>query len=223
LEHAKSLPDELTARYRTWRGETYAAQKDKYTHLVTHGQSPSAMVISCCDSRVQATTIFGADLGEFFIHRNIANLVPPFQPSTDNHGTAAALEYAVLVLQVKWLIVLGHAQCGGVQGFLDMHYGKAPQLENETHFIGKWISLLQPAFARLQEKDKDNAPPPDDPIMPAALEREGVIMSLENLLTFPFVQTAVTAGRLQLCGLWHDIGTGTLYYYDAQKGQFVEV
>lgn len=216
MEHAKPLPDALTARYRTWRGETYAAQKDKYTQLATHGQSPSTMVISCCDSRVQASSIFGADIGEFFIHRNIANLVPPYQPSSDNHGTSAALEYAVLVLQVKWLIVLGHAQCGGVQGFLDMHYGNAPQLAGKTHFIGKWINLLQPAFTRLQEKDSE-------PPAPAALEREGVIMSLENLLTFPFIQDAVTGGQLQLCGLWHDIGTGTLHYYDAQKGQFVEV
>ena len=220
MKHAKPLPDALTARYRTWRGDDYTAQKDKYTKLATRGQSPSTMVISCCDSRVQATSIFGADIGEFFIHRNIANLVPPYQPSTDNHGTSAALEYAVLVLQVKWLIVLGHTQCGGVQGFLDMYHGKAPQLAGETHFIGKWINLLQPAFVRLQEKTDR---PSDDPLMPAALEREGVIMSLENLLTFPFISEAVAAGRLQLCGLWHDIGTGTLHYYDAQKGQFAKV
>lgn len=220
MKHAKPLPDALTARYRTWRGDSYAAQKDKYAQLATHGQSPSTMVISCCDSRVQASSIFGSDIGEFFIHRNIANLVPPYQPSSDNHGTSAALEYAVLVLQVKWLIVLGHSQCGGVQGFLDIHYGKAPQLAGKTHFIGKWISLLQPAFARLQEKDNN---PSNDALAPAALERAGVIMSLENLQTFPFIQDAVTAGRLQLCGLWHDIGTGTLHYYDAQKGQFAEV
>jgi carbonic anhydrase len=170
------------------------------------------MVISCCDSRVHVTSLFGAAEGEFFIHRNIANLVPPYNPDGDHHGTSAAIEYAVTTLRVAHLIVLGHSQCGGVAGCHAMCTGQAPELEDKTCFVGAWLNLLRPGFERV----KTTAEPE---IIPA-LERESVVISLENLLTFPFVSTAVEAGDMSLHGLWQDIGEGSLWQYAPESRSF---
>ncbi|MGR3292183.1 MAG: carbonic anhydrase [Paracoccaceae bacterium] len=172
------------------------------------------MVISCCDSRVHVTSIFGADQGEFFIHRNIANLVPPFLPDGDHHGTSAAVEYAVTVLKVTHIIVVGHSNCGGVNSFHDMRTGNAPALTEGTSFIGQWMELLQPGFDRVS----DIADPTEQR---SALERQAVLVSLENLMTFPFVRQSVADEDLTLHGLWTDIGEGGLEQYDTALGKFV--
>ena len=99
------------------------------------------MIISCCDSRINVTSIFGADQGEFFIHRNIANLVPPYEPDGEPHGTSATIEYAVTALKVAHVIVMGHSSCGGVRGFYDMTMGTAPDLRAKTSFVGRWMDL----------------------------------------------------------------------------------
>ena len=136
MHRIKPLPTFLLQRYQGWKATTYAENSAWYRRLATEGQRPRAMVISCCDSRVHVTSIFGADQGEFFIHRNIANLVPPFEPDGDHHGTSAAVEYAVNVLHVAHIVVLGHSRCGGVQGCIDMCEGRAPELEEKT--MGGW-------------------------------------------------------------------------------------
>ena len=174
------------------------------------------MVISCCDSRVHVTSIFGADQGEFFIHRNIANLVPPFAPDGDHHGTSAAVEYAVTALKVSHLIVLGHSQCGGVQGCIDMCKGNAPQLEEKTSFVGRWMDILKPKFEGVADIE--------DPVEQARqFERQAVVASMENLMTFPFIEASVRAGQLSLHGLWTDIGEGGLECYDPKTGTFAPV
>ena len=114
--NAKPLPHYLVSRYNGWRATTFAENRAWYNRLAEDGQRPRAMIISCCDSRVHVTSIFGADTGEFFIHRNIANLVPPYTPDGQQHGTSAAVEYAVKALKVAHLIVMGHTKCGGVAG-----------------------------------------------------------------------------------------------------------
>ena len=114
MDKAKALPSYLLQRYQGWKATGYAENQTWYRRLAAEGQRPRAMVISCCDSRVHVTSIFGADQGEFFIHRNIANLVPPYEPDGKQHGTSAAVEYAVNALKVAHLIVLGHSSCGGV-------------------------------------------------------------------------------------------------------------
>ena len=173
------------------------------------------MVISCCDSRVHVTSIFGADSGEFFIHRNIANLVPPYNPDGDHHGTSAAVEYAVTTLKVAHVIVLGHSQCGGVAGCEAMCMGHAPELEDKTSFVGTWLNLLRPGFERVRElPDEDRT---------TALEKEAVLVSLENLATFPFVKKALDDDMLTLHGLWNNIGDGTLDAYDPASKKFVAV
>ncbi|MDW3180667.1 MULTISPECIES: carbonic anhydrase [unclassified Roseobacter] len=213
MDHAKPLPNYLVQRYHGWKATGYSENKAWYRHLATEGQHPRAMVISCCDSRVNAISIFGADQGEFFIHRNIANLVPPYRPDGDYHGTSAAVEYAVDVLHVAHLIVLGHSNCGGVKGCIEMCRGNAPDLEEETSFVGRWMDILRPKYDLVAD-EKDAA------VQAQQLEKQAVLASLENLLTFPFVSEKVTGGGLTLHGLWTDIGEGGLEYFDAGRQAF---
>ncbi len=114
-------PKFLIDRYQKWKSNEYLRDEMHLRKLASYGQSPSTMVISCCDSRIHATSIFGADEGEFFIHRNIANLVPPYSPDDQNHGTSAAIEYSIKELKVKHLIILGHLDCGGIKNGHHMH------------------------------------------------------------------------------------------------------
>jgi len=215
MKNARPLPAYLIQRYQGWKATSYADNHVWYRRLAEEGQRPRAMVISCCDSRVHVTSIFGADQGEFFIHRNIANLVPPYKPDGDHHGTSAAVEFAVTSLKVAHLIVLGHSNCGGVQGFHDMCTGAAPELTEKTSFVGRWMDILRPGFERLGGLGTD--------IHPHALEKEAVVVSLDNLMTFPFVRDAVLSGDLTLHGLWTDIGEGGLEYFDAEAGNFQPV
>ncbi len=213
---AKPLPSYLTKRYLGWKATTYAENKTWYKRLATEGQRPRAMVISCCDSRVHVTSIFGADQGEFFIHRNIANLVPPYEPDGDHHGTSAAVEYAVTALKVAHIVVLGHSNCGGVQGCADMCSGKAPELMEKSSFIGRWMDILRPGYDRVSDIA-------DAGERTRALEKQAVLVSLENLMSFPFVKDAVEGDQLTLHGLWNDIAEGGLEAYDPASGRFLAV
>ncbi|WP_428927043.1 carbonic anhydrase [Marinibacterium sp. SX1] len=216
MRHARPLPTYLLQRYHGWKATSYAENRSWYRRLADEGQRPRAMVISCCDSRVHVTSIFGADSGEFFIHRNIANLVPPYEPDGDHHGTSAAVEYAVTVLKVSHLLVLGHSQCGGVKGCLDMCKGHAPELEVKESFVGRWMDILKPKFDKVSDLS--------DPVaQERALEKEAVLTSLDNLMSFPFVEERVRSGELGLHGLWTDIGEGGLQVYDPARGEFLAV
>ena len=215
MNPARPLPHYLVARFQGGRATTYQDNKAWYRRLAESGQHPRAMVISCCDSRVHVTSIFGADEGEFFIHRNIANLVPPYTPDGERHGTSAAVEYAVTSLGVAHIVVLGHSNCGGVKGCHDMCRGHAPQLEEKTSFVGRWMDILKPGFERVAHL-------PDDAIL-RALEKEAVIVSLENLMTFPFVAAAVERETLTLHGLWNNTGEGLLEQYEPARGGFFAV
>ncbi|AXI40904.1 carbonic anhydrase [Sulfitobacter sp. SK011] len=216
MNKAKPLPAYLLQRYHGWKATGYADNQSWYRRLAAEGQRPRAMVISCCDSRVHVTSIFGADQGEFFIHRNIANLVPPYQPDGDHHGTSAAVEYAVRVLKVAHLIVLGHSNCGGVQGCIDMCQGKAPELEAKDSFVGRWMDILRPKYEVVADiKDAND--------QLRQLEKHAVMISLENLMTFPWINELVQAGDLSLHGLWTDIGEGGLEYYSPETKMFQSV
>lgn len=216
MQFAKPLPKYLLQRYQGWKATSYSENRAWYRRLATEGQRPRAMVISCCDSRVHVTSIFGADQGEFFIHRNIANLVPPYEPDGDHHGTSAAVEYAVNHLKVAHLIILGHSSCGGVQGCIDMCEGRAPELEEKTSFIGRWMDILRSRYDYVADIDdaQDKA---------RAFEKMATLTSLDNLMTFPFVAEAVEGGQLSLHGLWTDIGEGGLEYFDANAKLFKPV
>ena len=210
MEHARPLPSYLVQRFHGWRATAYQENKAWYRRLAASGQHPRAMVISCCDSRVHVTSIFGADEGEFFIHRNVANLVPPYNPDGERHGTSAAVEYAVTSLGVAHIVVLGQSNCGGVTGCHDMCSGAAPQLEEKTSFVGRWMDILRPGYDRVAGLAPELQVP--------ALEKQAVLVSLENLMTFPFVASAVADDRLTLHGLWNNTGEGALEHYDPARG-----
>lgn len=215
MQLARPLPHYLVQRYHGWKATTFTENRNWFRRLAEDGQRPRAMVITCCDSRVHATAIFGAESGEFFIHRNIANLVPPYAPDGEQHGTSAAIEYAVNALKVAHLVVMGHTKCGGVQGCHAMCSGHAPELEEKTSFVGRWMDILRPGYDRVVDFPLEDQIP--------ELERQAVLVSLENLMTFPFIRDKVEAEELALHGVMHDIAAGGLEQYDSAAGVFVPV
>lgn len=203
---------ELVDGYRRFLTNRYPAEAALYSALAEAGQSPKTMIIACCDSRVDPAAIFSAGPGQLFIVRNVANLVPPFEPLGDFHSTSAALEYAVTGLDVENIVVMGHASCGGVRAYLDGAY----EAENTRGFIHRWMSLLRAARAEAL-KDKAGAPIEDQQ---RALEHAAVRHSLENLETFPFIKERLDEGRLRLRGAYFGIATGKLLALDPDTGEF---
>jgi carbonic anhydrase len=183
--------------YQRFRAQHWPAQRRAYEALATHGQSPRALVVACIDSRVDPAMIFDTAPGELLTVRNVANLVPPYAPDAAYHGTSAALEFGVRVLEVPHLMVLGHGLCGGVRALLD----GAP--DNAHEFVAPWMSLAWPARIRaLQCRAAEERQ--------RCCEHEVIKISLANLMTFPWVAERVAAGRLALHGAWFDIFTGAL-------------
>ena len=145
-----SFPQHLLEGYRTFTSQRLPTEQSRYRELSERGQSPEVMVIGCCNSRVSPEVIFDAGPGELFVVRNIANLVPVYQPDGDAHGVSAALEYAVSVLRVKHIVVLGHAQCGGIRAFIDKIEPLSP-----GDFIGKWMAMFIKPGERVEQRDHE--------------------------------------------------------------------
>lgn len=203
--------DELIEGYRRFRAETWARERDRFEALAERGQSPKVLVVACSDSRVDPQMVFSAAPGELFVVRNVANLVPPYQPDAAYHGTSAALEFGVRVLQVRHVVVLGHALCGGVRALLD---GMPPGTED---FVAGWMGIAREARARVLRCEHAS-----DEARQEAGEREMVRLSLENLMTFPWVREAVEAGRLRLHGGHFGIRSGRLWAL-GPSGEFAPV
>ncbi len=212
----KPLPHFLKKRYNNWKATTYIENKKLYEKLAIKGQKPNVMIVSCCDSRVHISSIFGSEAGEFFIHRNIANLIPPYKLNTDYHGTSAAIEYAVDILKVSHLIVLGHSSCGGVSACLDYFSVNEKKLNKNTSFVRSWLEILRPSFEEINTSISKEE-------QVKILEKKSVIASLENVLTFPFIKKALENQTITLYGLWHDIQSGDLLFYDTLSNKFKNV
>ena len=208
------LPDYLIKRYQDWKDNDFIKNKVQFEQLVDNGQDPKAMIISCCDSRVHATSIFGAEIGEFFIHRNIANIVPPYTPNKDYHGSSAAIEYAVKNLKVSHIIILGHSNCGGVKLCHDICSNPANIINHKNEFISQWIDILKPGYDKI-----DKSKPIND--QTNSLEKEGILISLNNLIGFPFVKKAIDAREITIHGLWNNIREGNVEFFDSQKNRFL--
>jgi len=193
MQNVTPLPDFLIERYREWQAQMSKPTRSKLATLAVYGQRPRAMIVACCDSRVMVTDVFGGEAGDFFVHRNIANLVPPCTADDAARGTSATIEYAVKVLNIDHLIVMGHFGCGGVAGCLDMlsHRDGAPDPES---FVGKWLTILEPGYDRVAAQGLDRI------AGLRAMEHQAILVSLENLMTFPFVRAAVEATGICVLG-----------------------
>ena len=186
----------LLEGYRRFRSNRYEAEKGRWRQLA-EGQAPRAIVIACSDSRADPATIFDTDPGEIFVVRNVANLVPPYEPDGQLHGVSAALEFGVKVLNVKRIVVMGHAYCGGVNAMLK----GAP--DNCPDFVAPWVAQGTPVVQHVAETVS-----PDQ--VERAAEEAIVRLSIRNLRTFPWIAERETAGELTLSGLHFGIAEGVL-------------
>jgi carbonic anhydrase len=197
---------ELIDGYRAFQSERWPAERQRYLDLAKNGQKPQTLVITCSDSRSDPATIFNASPGSMFVIRNVAAIVPPYETDSSHHGTSAAIAFAVLSLQVHNILVMGHAQCGGVAAALDNSIAEG------IPFLSNWVDLLKPAVARLPHDAQDAH---------TLLEHDGVRLSLERLMEFPFVAERVRAGQLELNGARFGIADGRLELLDRKTDMFV--
>ena len=208
-----SLPSQLVDGYRAFLAGGLRAEQDRYRELAHSGQSPEVMVIGCCDSRCSPEVIFNSRPGELFVVRNIANLVPPYAPDAQAHGVSAALEFGVMALGVKHIVVLGHAQCGGIKAFAEDAEPLTP-----GDFIGNWMKLMTPAAEKIGPR---GSRPMNEYL--TLLEQANVALSLDNLMTFPRLRTKVERGDIRLHGAYFGVATGQLSVRDPASGKFTQV
>lgn len=203
--------ERLISGYQQFRAGDYPQQKALYEELGRHGQSPEIMLISCCDSRADPSDIFNAYPGEMFVLRNVANIVPSYDPAKPDFSTGAAIEYAATVLKVKAIVVMGHESCGGIKGCLD-------GMEDDPNgsMIGPWVSVMNGVRDRILAQ---NLPENEQAY---AMELEGVRQSLRNLTTYPFIREAMASGELSLQGAYFSIIQAKLMLAD-KEGVFHEI
>ena len=208
-----NFPQRLIDGYNAFAGGRLKAEQTRYQELAESGQSPEIMVIGCCDSRVAPEAIFDAGPGELFVARNIANLVPPYTPDGAQRAVSAALEFAVQALRVKHIVVLAHAQCGGIRAFAEEAAPLSP-----GDFIGRWIELIAPAAKIVGPRgDRDLTE------YLTALEKQTAISTLDNLMTFPCIRILAERGKLKLHAAYFGVATGDLSVYDPEQKTFVGV
>ena len=207
------LPDFLIDRYKDWKHNTFPKKENLFKTLEKKGQKPKAMIISCCDSRVNPNSIFKAKEGDFFIHRNIANLIPSYNAKKINYETLAAIEYATKTLSISNIIVLGHSCCGGIDYANKIFSG---QVDDSSSFVCEWIQTIKPAYKKLNlnnnTKDHINS-----------LEKLSILNSLENLKTFPEINSLILDGKLKIYGMWFEISSGIIMYYNEKNKKFEKV
>lgn len=204
------LPPRLIEGYRAFVKNRLPAEQTRFSELAEQGQRPETMVIGCCDSRVSPEVIFDASPGELFVVRNVANLVPPYEPDGRHRAVSAALEFAVVALEVRHIVLLGHARCGGIHAYAN---GAAPLSPGD--FIGRWMSLIEPAVVKLGKPDGAATPEYLTRLELASLET-----GLDNLMTFPSIRERVRGGSLQLHAAYFNVATGQLSARHPETGAF---
>jgi carbonic anhydrase len=205
------FPSALIDGHREFRTKNFADISERYRRLAEQGQVAETMIIACCDSRAAPETIFNALPGEIFVVRNVANLVPPYEPDGHYHATSAALEFAVQSLKVKNIVVLGHGRCGGIEAALN----PAADPLSPGDFIGKWMELLAPPAQSIVANQWMTRAERQ-----TALEHISIRFSIANLRTFPCVSILEGRQRLALHGAWFDIAEGKLWIMDPDTGDF---
>jgi carbonic anhydrase len=201
--------------YRRFRQTGWARRRERWEEL-RQAQEPRVMVIACSDSRVDPAQIFDVDPGEIFVVRNVAALVPPFETSPGHHGVSAALEFAVQVLKVREIVVMGHGMCGGCKAALTQSLLGAPR--GEGGFIADWIGLLEDAREPVAAQFGIEGRPAE-----RAMEQAAVKVSLANLRSFPCIRRSEREGKLTLRGAFFAISDGVLHILDETSGNFSPV
>jgi carbonic anhydrase len=205
--------DKLIAGFQHFQREHFAKQDPYFRALVREGQNPRVLFLACSDSRVDPAIVFGTEPGDLFIIRNVANIVPPYESNAGQHGVSAAIEYAVDVLKVEHIIINGHSQCGGIRALCenptDAHI-------DSPHLVGRWLALAKPAY----DKARADYPYADINRLAHECEKDAVIGSLANLMTFPMVREQVESGHLQLHGWYFDMARGLLSEWNSYTHHF---
>lgn len=205
---------ELLKGYRRFREGTYPRQKARYDETIAAGQQPKLMIIGCSDSRVDPAVIFDVDPGEIFVVRNVAALVPPFETTPGLHGVSAAVEFAVQMLEVRQVLVMGHGRCGGCLAALEKRYDTATP--GSGAFIANWIKLLDEQRDDVARRHGTTGRKAE-----LAMEFAAIRQSLANLRTFPWVAEKEASGALRLRGAHFSIKEGVLYSLDEETGEFL--
>jgi len=205
------FPQRLIDGYSAFLRERLPVEQSRFRELAETGQHPEIMVIGCCDSRVSPEVIFDARPGELFVVRNVGNLVPPYTPDGAQRAVSSALEFGVQALKVKHIVVLGHAQCGGIRAFID----KAAPL-SPGDFIGKWMAMFIKPGEVVEQREHETMAD-----FTVRIEKAAVFRSLENLMTFPFVKNAVERGDMLLHGAYFGVAEGSLFVLDRTAKEFL--
>jgi carbonic anhydrase len=204
----------LMAGFRKFRDKYFANEHPLYQRLTSGtGQSPKTLIIGCSDSRVDPAIITSASPGELFIVRNVANLVPPYDKSGGVHGVSAAIEFAVVNLKVENVIILGHRQCGGIRALM------LNQQDQPHSFVDQWVNVAKDAKKRVLAKYAGES---EDSLCRHG-ELESIVTSLNNLRTFPFVESAIKERDLSVMGIYFDLEQGQLLEYDDKDGEFKNI
>jgi len=209
-----SAPLQLIEGFARFRGNHFSSEDVMYRNLVEQGQTPKFLIVGCCDSRVDPALIFDCAPGDLFVIRNVANLVPPAEDRVGHHGTTAALEYGVRNLGVEHIVVLGHAHCGGIQTLM-----KTGGTDDPDSFIDDWMKLAETARVSVTV----DFPDATDEQRHRACEQRAILVSLQNLQTFPWINQRVEQGKLMLHGWYFDIQQGQLMGYDTTAGKFAKL
>ena len=205
------IPKFLINNYKNWRLSNYNNSKSLYDKAATSKQKPKAIFISCCDSRVNPENIFQSQIGDFFIHRNIANIVPPF--NKENDTTASALEYAIKALNVPHVIVLGHSCCGGIEYGYQMHIKN--KVNKNLKSVNKWINQIGSIFNNSKNlKDTNDI---------HYFEKENIKNSINNLLTYPYILNLKKNNKIQIHGIWYELKSGKIMYLNYKSNKFEQI
>jgi carbonic anhydrase len=196
--------------FRSFQDDYFGPEGSSFETL-KHSQSPKTMVISCSDSRVDPAILTNAEPGDIFTVRNVANIVPPYETEGGQHGVSAALEFAVCHLNIEHIIVLGHSQCGGIKALMSNTQGCS-----DGSFISRWMSIAAPA----REKVLSELQGKDPALQHQALEEAAILLSMENLHSFPFIVERIEAKTLSLHGWYFDLANGELLEYHPEEKAF---
>lgn len=207
-----TIPSKLLEGFQRFRERHFKSDDSLYQQLVKEGQTPRTMVVACCDSRVDPALVLDCEPGDLFVIRNVANLVPPIEGRAGHHGTTAAIEYGVRNLGVEHIVVLGHAQCGGIGALM-----RSGGVSNPGSFIDDWMCLVESARKSVMA-EMPNATLKEQT---RACEQRAILVSLENLMTFSWIRQRVEAGTLRLHGWYFDIEHGQLLRYDEAIREYI--